>query len=382
MNLYLDGSWLAPGIGVTGTRRFSAELNDAVVARLAAARAPVASHVFSISAPVEPAFRRAGVRYVTVHAGYRRVLWANALVGRPDVTRYFEPAPDRIHVHDAVRFTGTTTRHAVVTVHDLAALREPATYPARATFLRRRSMRRLRDSAAVVHAVSEATRADVVELAGIRPERVHTIPEGVHPAFFLPLPAQERREHLAELGIDRPFLVHVGGYHRRKNHASLVRAFREVLRRGRDVLLVLIGPGLGAYVDEWCREAGFTTQERARVRDAGPLSDLQLRACLQASLGLAFPSLYEGFGLPVLEAMASGTPVVASSRSSLPEVVGDCGLLCDPYDHDAWIDALDALVTRPALRRDLALRGRARALEFTWTRTAERLLGLLEVPLS
>ena len=110
MNLYLDGAWLANGIGLTGTRRFSAEVNDAMIANLTVAGSSVTSHVFSISAPVEPCFRRPGVRYVVVPTAYRFLLWSNALIGRPNVIRSLDPAPDRIHLHDAVRFSGTGGR--------------------------------------------------------------------------------------------------------------------------------------------------------------------------------------------------------------------------------------------------------------------------------
>jgi glycosyltransferase involved in cell wall biosynthesis len=385
MNLYLDGSWLAEGIGLTGTRRFSAELNAAVLGRLAGAGASVTGHVFSIGQRVESHFRRPDARYVVVPTGYRFLLYANALLGLPDLRRALDPPPDAIHLHDPIRFAGSGSGRprTLVTVHDLAALREPATYPARAVWLRRRSLRRLRRSAAIVHAVSEATRADLVELGGIPGDRVHVVPEGVHPAFFTAVPRTVRAAALARLGIDRPFLLHVGSQHRRKNLPFLVRCFRTVVERlGHDILLVLAGPGAAARVDEWCRDAGYDAAARTQVRHLGPIHDGDLRVCLQSCAALVFPSLYEGFGLPVLEAMASGAPVIASDRASLPEVVGQAGLLVDPEDEEAWIEAMAALLSAPTTAAALAACGRVRAASFTWDLAATRLLALLGITLS
>src|SRR5262249_22031160 len=107
MNLYLDGSWLAEGIRLTGPRRFSAELNAAVLGRLAGAGASVTGHVFSIGQRVESHFRRPDARYVVVPTGYRFLLYANALFGLPDLRRVLDPPPDAIHLHDPIRFAGS-----------------------------------------------------------------------------------------------------------------------------------------------------------------------------------------------------------------------------------------------------------------------------------
>src|SRR5579884_3976562 len=288
-----------------------------------------------------------------------------------------------VSLGDPVRVSGRSAGRVVVTVHDLAALREPSAYPARAVWLRRRSLERLRRSEAIVHAVSESTRADLLAIGRLPAARVHVVPEGVSPRFFAPIPAAERAARCRRLGLDRPFFVALGAQHPRKNLGFLLRCFRDLLRAGRyDVLLALIGPGSSAHVDDLCRRAGYEPGERARVRHLGPLSDEAVRTCLQHSLGLVFPSLYEGFGLPVLEAMASGTPVIASDRSSLPEVVGDCGILLDPGRSEPWVAAMAALLEKPAAARALAARAQIRARRFTWTAAARRLLALLEVPLA
>lgn len=384
MNLYLDGSWLTRGIGGTGLRRFSVELTNAMLDLLAESSAPVARHVFAIGRPVEPMYRRPGVRYLHVPASYRAFLWATALFGLPTLGRRLVPPPDALHFHDAVRFAGEQAGRCVVTVHDLAALREPETYPARAVWLRRRSLARLRDSTATVHAISESTRADVIELGGISEGRVRVVHPGVAPVFFERVPPSRLADVRVRWRLDRPFVLAVGAQHPRKNLGVLIGAFRDLLRRhrGHDALLALVGPGSEAHVDDLCRREGYDARERACVRYLGALCDADLRACYQASACFAFPSLWEGFGLPVLEAMASGTPVIASHRSSPPEIVGDAGLLLDPTDRAAWTSAIAGLLDAPSCAGLLGERGRWRARGFTWRTAARRLLTLMDVSLN
>src|SRR5262249_35106763 len=199
----------------------------------------------------------------------------------------------------------------------------------------------------------------------------------------VPIRAEARAAVLARLGIDRPFLLHVSGEHPRKNLPFLLRCFRTLAARGHDhPLLVLAGPTSHAYVDAACRAAGLDAATRERVRHLGPVSDDDLRACLQSCAVFVFPSLYEGFGLPGLEALASRGPVGSSNRSTVPEVVGDAGLLVYPEDHGGWVDAIDSVLTAPAHAADLATRGRARAQRFGWDTSATRLLALLGVTLS
>jgi len=263
---------------------------------------------------------------------------------------------------------------AVVTVHDLALLR----FPELGTPALRRMVGRARDAtrrARAVIAVSEATRRDIVELCGVAAERVHVVHNGVA-ATFTPLPAAVARARAAaRIGSDDPYLLHVGTLEPRKNLPTLLRAFAALegdsARPPRLVLAGARGWGdapLFALVDA----LGLT----ARVSFLGEVGPADLPALYSAAELFVYPSRYEGFGLPVLEAMACGAPVIASNASALPEVVGDAGLLVDPDDVDGLRAAIRRLGGDAELRANLRERGRERAKSFTWERAARETLAV------
>ncbi len=260
-------------------------------------------------------------------------------------------------------------------VHDLASLHVAGKYdPARTLYITRVLPSLMRRLTRVV-VPSASTRDDVVRAARVSPERVAVIPHGVDHDRFGPRDASAAREHVAgRLGIQRPYLLYVSRIeHPGKNHVGLIRAFERWKGTG-DVphRLVLAGP-------DWSgAEEVHRVAEASSVREdivfAGFVAPEDLPDLYAAAEAVVFPSLYEGFGLPVLEAMACGAPVACSDRSSLPEVAGDAALLFDPGDHEAMAEAMRRLVMDAGLRRDLAARGLARSREFTWRRTAERTL--------
>jgi glycosyltransferase involved in cell wall biosynthesis len=251
---------------------------------------------------------------------------------------------------------------AVLTAHDMAIYRHPEWFPGRQALSVRlivpRSMRR----ADAVIAVSRHTAADVGELFGVPVERLHVVPEGVGPQYR-PLP----REELAAVGrrYDLPerFVLFVSTIEPRKNLETLLDAWSRLRERPP---LVVAG-GWGWRYEEVQRRLD---QAPDGVRLLGPVRPAELPALYNLATCLAHPAWYEGFGLTPLEAMACGTPVVASTASSLPEVVGDAGLLVPPDDPEGWRDALERLLDDAALRARLRDQGLRRAAEFTWQKAA------------
>jgi glycosyltransferase involved in cell wall biosynthesis len=198
------------------------------------------------------------------------------------------------------------------------------------------------------------------------------IPLGVHPAFGagdsnLPLELPST--------VMEPFLLHVGDLHERRNLVVVVEALLEARRHfggaaAMSLVLAGVDRGMGEGLCAMAAEAGAPEA----VVALGPVEENRIHALYRGALALVYPSLYEGFGLPLVEAMASGTPVLASHEASMPEVLGGAGVLLDPRDVSAWRDAIIRLVNDAALRDDLRARGLARAATFTWQRTARRTL--------
>jgi glycosyltransferase involved in cell wall biosynthesis len=255
----------------------------------------------------------------------------------------------------------TGRRPLVATVHDLAFRHFPEAYPAAGRRYHERSARIVADEAARVLVPSEATARDLAELYGVDRGRVRITPLGVEVPAEPDHAGAERL--LRDLGVRGRFLLAVGTLEPRKNLPRLLGAFGQVSGELPEHWLVVVGPvGWGPRLRP--------TWDSVRVKLAGPVGDSLLHALYQVADGLAYPSLYEGFGLPVLEAMANGVPVLTSDRSSLPEVAGGAALLVDPLDRDAIAAGLVRLAGDEDLRRRLVEAGRRRAAGFTWRATA------------
>jgi glycosyltransferase involved in cell wall biosynthesis len=269
-------------------------------------------------------------------------------------------------------------RHAstILTVHDLAFLIYPECADERLRVFLERTVPRSAARADYILTDSENTRNDVVCLLDADPDKVFVVPGGVDPMFS---PASEEAvDKVRSLyGITRPYLLSVGVIEPRKNFPRLIEAFaRFRVRTGLDYQLVIAG-GKGWLSDETFRQAERSSFA-ADVCFTGYVPDEYLPALYTGAEVFAFPSLYEGFGLPVLEAMACRTPVVCANTSSLPEFAGDAALLVPPDDPDSIADALERACGDASLREQLRQRGAERAGAYQWRRSAERLLETYE----
>lgn len=271
----------------------------------------------------------------------------------------------------------TRARRLVVTVHDLAFRRFPETAPHSTRAWLGRIEWTLARATRII-AVSESTRRDLVELYGVEPARVRVISLGVDRSVFRPQPEEAVRAARTRFGIDGPYVLSVGGIEPRKNLPNLVRAVAGV--RG-DVTLVLAGAAVGWNPEGTglLREAldSLPAEVRRRVVQTGYVSEPEKVALLTGAEALVYPSLYEGFGLPLLEAMACGTPVVTSDRSSLPEVAGHAAVLVDPDDPEAITAGIDRVLSDARLRTRLREAGSERADRFTWEETARMTAAVL-----
>jgi glycosyltransferase involved in cell wall biosynthesis len=329
-----------------GTARATLDLVDAVAARGDLEQVGVSAlHL----APPDPVWRTTiPVRKLPLPRQLLYETWPR--VAWPPVERATGPVD---LTHCTVHLPIASKAPWVTSAYDLHFLHEPGHFTARGTRLFNKWLDRVRDSAVLVLCPSEATRADCVE-AGIEPDRLRVIPLGVDATA---VPAGEPARVRALYGLDRPFVLFVGTVEPRKNLARLVEAYDRLGDLAAD--LVLVGP------DGWA-ELPSTTARRL-----GFVPPADLRALYAAADVVAYPSLREGFGLPVLEAMAQGAPVVTSATTSTAEVAGDAALLVDPLDVDDIAGALHRLLVDQDLAVELGDRARARAATFTWARTAD-----------
>jgi len=257
---------------------------------------------------------------------------------------------------------------SVVTVHDLQPLLMPGNFSdLKVRYLRRRLPASVKHARLIV-SPSEFSRRTIVDLLGVAFERTVTVPSG-YTASLAEVPVGDPR---ARYRLDRPFFLYPAITYPHKNHVTLVRAFAEVTAKGADTLLVLTHRPDSMERDVLRLVDALGVRDRVRRLGHVPRGDLDW--LYANAVALTFPSRFEGFGLPVLEAMGNGCPVIASNATALPEVVGDAGVLLDPNDVAGWAAALFDVAADEDRRSTLAAAGRARVKTFEWSSSAEGLV--------
>jgi alpha-1,3-rhamnosyl/mannosyltransferase len=256
-------------------------------------------------------------------------------------------------------------RHPLVlSIFDLIHLRYPGEYSRIHPIYYRLVVRPLVRRARALVTLSEASKRDLVDRLGADPARVHVTPLAAD-VRFAPQPPEAIARVSAAHDLPPAYLLHLSNYRRHKNAEGVARAFARLRKEGTGGSLVFAGNPPASF-REWLGSEGLAVG----VRVLGHVDDADLPALYAGARAFVFPSRCEGFGLPPLEAMACGTPVIVSNVSSLPEVTGDAGLLVDPEDDAAMARAMADVLTNDALHADLSSRGRARAAQFSWERVA------------
>lgn len=258
----------------------------------------------------------------------------------------------------------------VLTCYDIIPLLFPDYFSAPQRLMFRLAHGLALRAASVVLAISQATRNDLVQRLGAPASKVHVTPLAAD-AHFRPQPLAEVDRVRSAYGLSAPYVLYVGTNKPHKNLVRLVQAWAAVEPAAGEAWLVIAGHRDSRYPQAEQLVAALD----ARVCFIGPVADADLPALYSGASCFVFPSLYEGFGLPVLEAMACGTPVVCSSVSSLPEVAGDAALLFDPWNVESITGVLSQILRDVDLQADCRERGLQRAQHFNWTTTALQTLG-------
>lgn len=264
----------------------------------------------------------------------------------------------------------------VLTINDLSLLLHPQTHEARQVRRARRSLALMARAATAVITPTDAVRKEVCEHLGLRDNKVFTVPDAPR-SCFQPLPSSMTEDVRRRLDLKEEFLLSVGTIEPRKNLVSLVRAFTQVLKQiSTPLKLVIVGK------QGWLTDPLFAEVESSGIKDlvvfSGYLSDDELCALYSSCLLFIYPSIYEGFGLPPLEAMACGASVITSSIPSLRETTGSAAYLFDPDSEPALAKAILDLLHDPDARKQLSAAGKRHAKQYSWTRTAELTIAVYE----
>jgi len=267
----------------------------------------------------------------------------------------------------------------VATIHDLSFEHLPETFKRRSRAQLRLTVRRTARKAAQILTLSEFSRRDVIETYRVDPTRVTTTPAAA-PAHFAPVTNDtELRRIRKSYGIERDYILSLGSLQPRKNLKRLIEAYSSLpkILSAKDVPQLVLAGKRGWLDTDVFRAAKLSGMEK-NVLFTGYVQDSDLPALYSGAICFVYPSYFEGFGLPILEAMQCGAPVVAGNRTSVPEVVGDAGILVDPFNVNDFAKAMAKIINNRECRESLRARGLSRAKCFDWKRTAQLTLHAYE----
>ena len=267
----------------------------------------------------------------------------------------------------------------VTTIHDLSFEHLPETFKRRSRAQLRLTVRRSARKAALILTLSEFSRRDIIETYAVDPARVIVTPAAA-PSHFAPVANETELKDIRErYGIGPNYLLSLGSIQPRKNLTRLIEAFLSLRRAGRgDEIPQLVIAGKRGWLDREVFRAAQRDDRNQSIKFIGYLPEEDLPALYSGATGFIYPSYFEGFGLPVLEAMQCGAPVIAANKTSIPEVAGDAALLVDPFDTTALAKAIGRLIDDDGCRVELRAKGLKRAAEFSWITTAKLTLKAYE----
>ncbi|TET83266.1 glycosyltransferase family 1 protein [candidate division TA06 bacterium] len=326
--------------------------------KLSGAPIPSAANFGLMSAPIP-------VR-ITRFCANRFHIPIEGLIGRHDVVHFPEPYPFRAH-----------RAKIVVTVHDIAFERFPDLFTKEILNLYQKQMKMVTARADALITVSQTTKDDLIKIYGLDEDRIYVVQHGVEESFKSVKGSATLTEMRQKYNLPEEFVLHVGTIEPRKNQVRLIQAFQLMSER------LPNGPSLVICGKKgWMCDEVFDTARRSRLRGkilfTGYVGDHDLPYLYKLARAVAYPSLYEGFGLPVIEAMACGRPVLTSNRAAMAEVACDAALLVNPEDVEEIADGLYNLISDRELRKRLVVSGLRRASSFTWERAAKSTLAVYE----
>ncbi|HVB22756.1 MAG TPA: glycosyltransferase family 1 protein [Ktedonobacteraceae bacterium] len=310
-------------------------------------------------------------RSIVIPDRYLNIIWYRWRL--PLYATYFSGQVDIYHGPDFALPPIGKKLCKVVTVHDLAFLEHPEyAVPALANYLKKVVPEAVA-AADVVCTVSQEVGRTLIEHFSTPPQKLSVVPNGVSPYFRRitdPIILAATRN---KFGLKHPLVLGVGTLEPRKNHLNLIKAFYTAQKQKNGPAMLAIAGGKGWLYEETQQLVQELKLEK-KVRFLGRVSDLELVTLYSMADVFAFPSFFEGFGVPPIEAMACGTPVITSNTSSLPEVVGDAALLIDPHNPDELAHAITHLLEHPQLQETLRQKGYERVKQYTWAESARKML--------